>query len=175
MLQTFALFLLSAGAIYWSCEYFVNGIEWCGRRLNLGATAVGSVLAAFGTALPESAVTFMAVVFGNSPEQKDLGVGAAMGGPLVLATLAYATVGFFLFLNQNCPARDNCHVQVDHKRLSSDQIAFLAIFVVKAALGLVAFAFKPWLGTLFLAAYVLYVRKKSWRATRLQRKKHLNH
>ncbi|MFY0084665.1 sodium:calcium antiporter, partial [Acinetobacter baumannii] len=82
--------------IYLACEYFVNGIEWFGKRLNLGATAVGSVLAAFGTALPESAVTFMAVVFGNTPEQKDLGVGAAMGGPLVLATLGYAVVGLVL-------------------------------------------------------------------------------
>lgn len=93
MLLTFILFFVSAAAIYLACEYFVNGIEWFGKRLNLGATAVGSVLAAFGTALPESAVTFMAVVFGDTPEQKDLGVGAAMGGPLVLATLGYAVVG----------------------------------------------------------------------------------
>ncbi len=61
--------------------------------LRLGATATGTVLAAFGTALPESAVTFMAVVFGRTPEQKDIGVGAAMGGPLVLSTVAYAVVG----------------------------------------------------------------------------------
>ena len=57
--------ILPARAIYAACEYFVNGIEWCGRRLNLEATAIGSVLAAFGTARPESAVTFMAVVFGK--------------------------------------------------------------------------------------------------------------
>jgi len=42
MLLTFALFLGSAAAIYLACEYFVNSIEWCGRRLNLGATAVGT-------------------------------------------------------------------------------------------------------------------------------------
>jgi cation:H+ antiporter len=90
MLSTVGLFFLSAGAIYVASEYFVNGIEWFGRRLKLGATAVGSVLAAFGTALPESAVTFFAVAFGNDPHQKNLGVGAAMGGPLVLSTLAYA-------------------------------------------------------------------------------------
>src|SRR5579859_7128454 len=89
MLTAF-LFLLSAGAIYVACEYFVNGVEWFGRKLNLGATATGTVLAAFGTALPESAVTFVAVVLGRTPEQKDIGVGAALGGPLVLATIAYA-------------------------------------------------------------------------------------
>ena len=59
------LSLLLAGAIYLSCEYFVNGVEWVGRQLKLSATTTGTVLAAFGTALPESAVTFAAVVFGR--------------------------------------------------------------------------------------------------------------
>src|SRR2546426_1044507 len=162
MLLTLTLFLLSAGAIYFACEYFVNGIEWFGKRLSLGATAVGSVLAAFGTALPESAVTFMAVVFGKTPAQKDLGVGAAMGGPLVLSTLAYAVVGFALILHRKRLERESHQVQVDHARMSRDQVAFLAVFVVKVALGLVAFAIKPWLGVLFLAAYAVYV----WREIR---------
>ncbi len=157
MLLTFILFFVSAAAIYLACEYFVNGIEWFGKRLNLGATAVGSVLAAFGTALPESAVTFMAVVFGNTPEQKDLGVGAAMGGPLVLATLGYAVVGLVLMLHRKKLARTSHKVQVDYARLSRDQVSFLAIFVLKVALGLVAFTIKPWLGILFLAAYAAYV------------------
>lgn len=162
MFLTLTMFLLSAGAIYVACEYFVNGIEWFGKRLNLGATAIGSVLAAFGTALPESAVTFMAVVFGNTPAQKDLGVGAAMGGPLVLATLAYAVVGFALILHRKRLGRESHLVQVDHARLSRDQAAFLAVFVVKVTLGLVAFAIKPWLGVLFIVAYAVYV----WREIR---------
>lgn len=157
MLLTLSLFFLSAGAIYFACEYFVNGIEWFGKRLNLGATAVGSVLAAFGTALPESAVTFMAVVFGSTPAQKDIGVGAAMGGPLVLATLAYAVVGLALIFHRRRLERDTHQVRVDHARMSRDQAAFLAVFVVKVTLGLVAFAIKPWLGVLFLIAYAVYV------------------
>ncbi|AZS51172.1 sodium:calcium antiporter [Entomomonas moraniae] len=157
MLLTFTLFLLSAWAIYFSCEYFVNGIEWLGRRLRLGATAVGSVLAAFGTALPESVVTFMAVVFGNTPEQKNLGIGAAMGGPLVLATLAYAIVGLVLIFNRKRLRRNSYQLSVDHARISRDQGTFLAIFVVKVALGLIVFSFKPWLGILFLLAYAIYV------------------
>jgi hypothetical protein len=39
-------------------------------------------------------VTFVAVVFGTNQAQKDIGVGAAIGGPLVLATIAYAVVGW---------------------------------------------------------------------------------
>lgn len=46
--------------------------------------------------------------------------------------------------------------------MSRDQIAFLAVFVVKLMLGLVAFTFKPWLGVLFLVAYAIYV----WREIR---------
>jgi cation:H+ antiporter len=150
-------FLLSAGAIYLACEYFVNGVEWVGQKLNLGATATGTVLAAFGTALPESAVTFVAVILGKTPAQKDIGVGAALGGPLVLATIAYAVVGVALWMNRRRLQRADTLVRVGYQRLARDQSWFLAIFVVKCGLGLIAFAFKPWLGVLFLAAYGLYV------------------
>lgn len=155
-------FLLSAAAIYAACEYFVNGIEWLGRKCRLDATATGTVLAAFGTALPESAVTFIAVVFGHTPEQRDIGVGAALGGPLVLGTIAYAVVGLALWGNRHRLRRPDAVVKVDNARLARDQRWFLSIFAVKCALGLVAFAFKPWLGVLFIAAYGLYV----WRELR---------
>jgi cation:H+ antiporter len=159
---TLVLFLLSAGAIYVACEYFVNAVEWLGSQLKLGATATGTVLAAFGTALPESAVTFVAVVFGTSAKARDIGVGAAMGGPLVLATIAYAVVGLALWANRRRLRRTDWRLRVDHRRLAGDQAWFLVIFAVKVALGLVAFAWKPWLGLLFLAAYALYV----WREVR---------
>src|ERR1035438_2209689 len=74
---TVVLFLGSAAAIYFACEYFVNGVEWLGRKLGVGETATGTILAAFGTALPESAVTFVAVVFGRGSAPADIGVGAA--------------------------------------------------------------------------------------------------
>jgi len=162
MLMTLALFLGAAVAIYLACEYFVNGIEWFGRKLKLGATATGTVLAAFGTALPESAVTFVAVVFGKTPEARDIGVGAALGGPLVLATIAYAVVGISLRSCRRKLARADQVLRVDSRRLARDQSWFLAIFIVKCGLGLVAFAIKPWLGVVFLAAYAAYV----WREMR---------
>jgi cation:H+ antiporter len=158
----FVLSVLLAGAIYFACEYFVNGVEWVGRRFHLGATTTGTVLAAFGTALPESAVTFVAVVFGKDAAQKDIGVGSALGGPLVLATIAYPVVGLALLLEQKRLGRKDACVEVDHRRLSHDQAWFLAIFVVKVAVGLVAFAYKPALGVVFLAAYAAYL----WREMR---------
>jgi len=72
----FLLMIASALLIYFACELFVNGIEWVGKAFNVPQNAVGSVLAAFGTALPESIVTFIAVVFGVNSSQKDIGVGA---------------------------------------------------------------------------------------------------
>lgn len=156
MIATLALLLLSAALIYVSCEYFVNGVEWAGLRLGVSRNAVGTVLAAFGTALPESVVTFVAVVFGDSEAQKDIGVGAALGGPLVLGTVAYAVVGL-VFLASKDRQGPALLERVDTRKLGRDQAWFMAIFAAKVALGLVAFAFKPWLGLVLVAAYGLYV------------------
>ena len=73
-----ALLIACAVAIYLSCEWFVNAVEWLGQRLNIGTMAVGTILAAFGTALPESVVTLVAVTTGPSAEIRNIGVGAAI-------------------------------------------------------------------------------------------------
>jgi cation:H+ antiporter len=142
------LLLGAAAAIYFSCELFVNAIEHLGRLWKVGTLAVGTVLAAVGTGLPESVVTGIAVTVGH---EKEIGVGAAMGGPLALATIGYGAVGLALLARRRrLPA-----LQV--QRLARDQAAFLVVFALKVALGLVAFAWKPWLGLLFLLGYAVYV------------------
>lgn len=156
MIASVLLLLLSAAVIYVSCEYFVNGVEWAGHRLGVAQSAVGTVLAAFGTALPESVVTFVAVIFGDSEAQKEIGVGAALGGPLVLGTITYAVVGL-VFLASRKKQGKALLAGIDTRKLSRDQAWFMGIFIVKVTLGLVAFAVKPWLGILFVAAYGLYV------------------
>ena len=157
---TVVLFLGSAAAIYFACEFFVNGVEWLGRKLGVGETATGTILAAFGTALPESAVTFAAVALGRDPAQKDIGVGAALGGPLVLATISYAVVGFAMLWNHRRLGRATQVIECETTRLRRDQAWFLSIFIVKVALGLLVFNFKPWLGSLFLIAYVVYLLRE---------------
>lgn len=149
-----AALLLSAGCVYWACEYFVNGVEWVGRKAGVSQNAVGTVLAAFGTALPESVVTFVAVVFGHGADAKNIGVGAALGGPLVLATVAYPLVGLMLLLTRTGGAARP--IALNWRRLSRDQGWFLMIFLCKFALGFLVFAIKPWLGWLFLVAYAAY-------------------
>ncbi|GAC1503270.1 MAG: sodium:calcium antiporter [Steroidobacteraceae bacterium] len=157
---TIALFVGSAAAIYFACEYFVNGIEWLGRKWAVGETATGTILAAFGTALPESAVTFAAVAFGRDSAQKDIGVGAALGGPMVLGTISYAVVGFAMLCNHRRLGRTTYAIECDSKRLRRDQAWFLSIFAAKVLLGLLVLKYKPLLGTLFLLAYAVYLRRE---------------
>ena len=154
----------AALAIYFACEWFINAVEWLGVELAVGRVAVGTVLAAIGTALPESVVTLVAVTFGGGAHSKDIGVGAALGGPLVLSTIAYAVVGAMLLTRTRAapaPRIDTGRstsqpVHADLAHLARDQRWFLAVFVVKVALGLVAFTFKPWLGFVFFATYGVY-------------------
>jgi len=159
---TVVLFVGSAAAIYFACEFFVNGVEWLGRKLGVGETATGTILAAFGTALPESAVTFVAAVFGRDSAQRDIAVGAALGGPLVLATVSYAVVGFAMSWNRRRLARATPVIECESGQLRRDQAWFLVIFAGKVALGLLVFKYKPWLGALFLVAYAAYL----WRELR---------
>jgi cation:H+ antiporter len=195
------LLLGCAVVIYLACEWFVNAVEWLGVALRVGPVAVGTVLAAAGTALPESVVTLVAVTVGHGQAGKDVGVGAAMGGPLVLATIAYGVTGLMLLTRRRGagarsaqlpeavpesvpeavpeplglgaagggtgPADPDLRpdgsgragIRLDRgitDRLARDQVWFMAIFVVKVGLGLVAFAGKSWLGLLFFAMYGVY-------------------
>jgi cation:H+ antiporter len=154
IILAFVGLIAAAGFVYWACEYFVNGVEWVGRKAGVSQNAVGTVLAAFGTALPESVVTFVAVVFGHDTAAKNIGVGAALGGPLVLATVAYPVVGLMLWITQSRAAR--LPIDINWQRLARDQGWFLIVFLGKIALGFMAFAIKPWLGWLFLLAYAAY-------------------
>ncbi|TNM70013.1 sodium:calcium antiporter [Streptomyces sp. NP160] len=97
---TLVLLLGCAVLIYLACEWFVNAVEWLGVRMAVGSAVVGTVLAAAGTALPESVVTLVAVLFGSPETGADVGVGAALGGPLVVGSLAYAVVGVVLLGNR---------------------------------------------------------------------------
>jgi cation:H+ antiporter len=151
------LLLGCAALIYVACEWFVNAVEWLGARLKVGTLAVGTILAAVGTALPESVVTLVAVLFGSGEHGDDIGVGAALGGPLVVGTVAYAVTGAMLWSRQRTRhGEPRLLDSVDNRRLARDQAWFLGIFAVKVALGLVAFAVKPWLGLLFFLAYGIY-------------------
>jgi len=80
-----------------AAELFTNGIEWFGHKLNLAEGAVGSVLAAVGTALPETMIPLVAILFAvgstDPSSAHGIGVGAILGAPFMLATLAMFVTG----------------------------------------------------------------------------------
>jgi len=87
------ILLVALVIILFGAELFTNGIEWLGRRLGLGEGAVGSVLAAVGTALPETLIPIIAIVFGTAEGSHEVGVGAILGAPFMLSTLAMFVTG----------------------------------------------------------------------------------
>ncbi len=89
--------LLSLVLILFAAELFTNGIEWMGRKLGLGEGAVGSVLAAVGTALPETLIPIIAIVFATAEGAHEVGVGAILGAPFMLSTLAMFVTGVGVF------------------------------------------------------------------------------
>jgi len=94
LVASFAIILLGA-------ELFTNGIEWFGHRLGLGEGAVGSVLAAIGTALPETTIPVVAILFSSDPHSSEVGLGAILGAPFMLGTLAIGVTGLVVYLNRS--------------------------------------------------------------------------
>lgn len=102
------LMLLSLGLILAAAETFTNAVEWLGKRLNLGAGAVGSILAAVGTALPETMVPLIAFLGTHGEEEiTTVGIGAILGAPFMLTTLAFFISGLaaLIFRRNNRPLR----------------------------------------------------------------------
>lgn len=76
-----------------AAELFTNGIETLGHRLNVSKNFTGSVLAAVGTALPETLIPIIAVIFFSGNAGSDIGIGAILGAPFMLSTLAFPLIG----------------------------------------------------------------------------------
>ncbi|NLO89766.1 MAG: sodium:calcium antiporter [Clostridia bacterium] len=76
------------------CLFFVNAVEALAEQIGLSQTAAGSVLASLGTATPETLVPVIAILFGGSGGHgHDIGVGAILGAPFMLTTIALGVVG----------------------------------------------------------------------------------
>jgi cation:H+ antiporter len=93
VLTDVALLLIALVVILVGAELFTNGIEWFGHKLGLGEGAVGSVLAAVGTAMPETMIPIIAILFSTGDSGHEIGVGAVLGAPFMLATLAMFVTG----------------------------------------------------------------------------------
>jgi cation:H+ antiporter len=137
---------------------FTNAVEWLGHRLGLGEGAVGSVLAAVGTATPETLIAIVALL-GAGAGSEGVAVGAIVGAPFLLATLAMGLVGLFAYLFRE-RRRQGVMLDAHAPTLERDLLFFLAFFALAGLLGWgPPAALRIPLGIAFVAAYVFYVRR----------------
>jgi cation:H+ antiporter len=159
--MTIVELVLSAVAIVVAAALFTNAVEILGDRLNLGQGAVGSVLAAVGTALPETMIPLVAIVasiFTGSSAAGEVGVGAILGAPFLLATLAMFVVGVSALGFRRRRESDD-DVMIDKGTARRDMLFFLVFFTLGAGAGIapVPFFLKVILAVVLVVAYGLYV------------------
>ena len=164
------LLIGSLAVILVAAELFTNGIEWVGHKLNLAEGAVGSVLAAVATAMPETLIPVIAIVgpllTGGDPDASHaVGVGAILGAPFMLSTLAMFVTGLAIVLFARNGGRGGEHagtaMRVNVGVLGRDVSFFLVGYAV--AIGT---AFLPpdvawfrWVAAgLLFVLYAIYVR-----------------
>jgi len=141
-------------------ELFTNGIEWFGRKLELAEGAVGSVLAAVGTALPETMIPIIAILFATGASSHEVGVGAILGAPFMLATLAMFVTGVaVLWAARRRTAGDK--MAVDTGVLAHDMRYFAIAYSI--AIGAAFLPLEPvWLkwivAVILLGIYAWYVK-----------------
>jgi cation:H+ antiporter len=151
---------------------FTNAVEWIGHRLDIGEGAVGSLLAAVGTAMPETLIAVVALI--GATKSEDVAVGAIVGAPFLLATLAMGLVGLFAYLYRRRRSRGiglNAHVPT----LDRDLLFFGAFFGLALALGFGApEELRIPVAIVFFAAYVVYVWRTLIRGGETQPEETLN-
>jgi cation:H+ antiporter len=144
-----ALVLLSLVIILVAAELFTNAVEWFGHRLGLAEGAVGSVLAAIGTALPETMIPIIAILFVGSADAHEIGIGAILGAPFLLSTAAFAVTGLgvLAFAGRRASGTD---MRLDAQVIRRD-IGFFFIVYLFA----IAASFIPWHTAKHLIVFVM--------------------
>lgn len=151
-----ALVVILAGA-----ELFTNGIEWFGHKLELAEGAVGSVLAAVGTALPETMIPIIAIGFGGGGEATDaVGIGAILGAPFMLSTLAMFVTGVGVIAYRGRRAT-GATMPVDTRVLAHDMRYFAIAYAIAVGVALLPADLEAgrWVAAaVLLGIYALYVK-----------------
>ena len=144
--------------ILFGAEVFTNGVEWLGIMLNLSEGATGSILAALGTATPETLIPVVAILFTQSADSDEIGVGAILGAPFMLGTLVMLLIGVTAFVLRKQRGRDTLRVDAAHAM--RDMSFFLVLYTLALGLALLPPELHPVksvVGWIFLPAYFLYL------------------
>ena len=173
-MSTVVEFVVALVAIIVGAAFFTNAIEILGGRLGMRQGAVGSLLAAVGTALPESMIAVVAILepllTGEASEEgAPIGIGAILGAPLMLATLAMFVVGVSaLFFRRR---RDQgTRLRIDATTVGRDVGFFLVFFAGAAGVGLVELPLytKVVVALVLAFGYGLYVRRTPFSGEHLE-------
>lgn len=152
------ILVLAAGllTILAGAKIFTNGIEWMGKRLNLSEGAVGSVLAAVGTALPETMVPLIAILFAPAGTATEVGIGAILGAPFMLSTLAFGVVG----VSKMVFCRGSSCIDVKRTIVMRDLKYFICFYSLAAAAAFIPYMMiKIPIALALVAGYGYYVVK----------------
>lgn len=148
--------------IVFACVVFTNAIEHLGEKLNLSEGAVGSVLAAVGTALPETIVPLVAILGAyftgaNTERAGEIGIGAILGAPFMLGTLAFFVTGVAVLVFARSGRRGK-DMPVNSALILRDLHFFgLSYFIAIAASFLPNHKLKLAVAVLMVVIYFVYV------------------
>jgi cation:H+ antiporter len=152
--MTVFLLIVAFGVILAGCELFVNGIEWFGRKLNLGEGAVGSVLAAVGTVIP-----LIAILVSGGAAGDEIGVGAILGAPFMLSTLAIFVCGVSVVVF-TLTKRRKLKVRYNKEIMRRDLAYFIVAYAIAVLCGLFDIGFFRYIvAGLLIVGYGVYVRQ----------------
>src|SRR5688572_11833801 len=143
--DSFAWLMLVVGlvVILIGCDVFTNSIEWVGKKLDLNEGVLGSIFAAVGTALPETLIPVVAVIFAGTAggeahsDAHAVGIGAIIGAPFMLATVAMFVTGIAVFIFKRRGRRASIEMKVNSRILSRDIRFFLLAFIIAVAAGFI--------------------------------------
>jgi cation:H+ antiporter len=159
MIPDILALLASLAAILFACFLFTNGIEWLGNRMKLGHGAVGSVLAAVGTALPETTIPIIAVFFFKGAGAGQIAVGAIAGAPFMLGTLAFFVTGAAVAVYSILGKR-KMTMNTSAEVISRDLTFFIVVYTAAVLATLLSghSVFKILTGIALLLSYGIYVK-----------------
>lgn len=153
---TFIYLLGGLVLILLSAEIFTNGVEWLGKKMKLSEGAVGSVLAAVGTALPESVIPVVAIFFGTGESSEEIGIGAILGAPFMLATLALSITGIAAMV-YTVGGRRRDYMQIDQSVMKRDLRFFLIIYSLAILTTFMPLFLRPLVAVVLVVTYLFYV------------------
>lgn len=109
-----------------AAEVFTNALEHLGEKLGISEGVTGSLFAAVGTALPETMVPLLALLAGtsNTHTNEEIGVGAILGAPLMLATLSVFLMAVSVWKRRTSQG----HLRPERTGLLRDLNYFIAAF-----------------------------------------------